>query len=146
VVGLTCDGNHVLDVHSVTSEAAAICRRGEGPVLLTAKTFRMGGHATHDESEARLLFPPDVFSHWGARDPIGMYETWLTDSHGVSRSTLEAIENRATEEMEAGAEAALARRQESKSVKLTEHDLVEGIYGDNGATSETVVARSGDRT
>lgn len=146
VTGLTCDGNHVLNVHAVTCEAVDICRRGEGPVLLTARTFRMGGHATHDEAEARQLFPPEVFAHWGARDPIGMYETWLIETHGVSRDTLEALEAKATEAIESGAEAALARRQEAKSVKLTERDLVDGIYGENGATKEPVAARTGDRS
>ncbi len=146
VAGLTCDGNHVLDVYTVTTEAVAICRRGDGPVLLTANTFRMGGHATHDEAEARLLFPPEVFAHWGARDPIGMYETWLVDGHEVPRSRLEAIETSVTEEIETGAEAALARRQESKSAKVTEHDLVDGITSENGSTKEPVAARSADRS
>src|SRR5207249_8158851 len=57
-----------------------MCREGEGSVFLEAETFRMGGHATHDEAEARELWPPKVFSYWGKRDPIGMYETWLVES------------------------------------------------------------------
>ena len=78
--GLACDGNNVLDVYAATRLAAAMCREGEGPVFLEAETFRMGGHATHDEAEARELWPPKVFSYWGKRDPIGMYETWLVES------------------------------------------------------------------
>ena len=37
----------------------------------------MGGHATHDEAEARATFPQSLFDHWGRRDPIGLYEAWL---------------------------------------------------------------------
>jgi TPP-dependent pyruvate/acetoin dehydrogenase alpha subunit len=47
--GVACDGNNVLDVYAATRIAAELCRRGEGPVFLEAETFRMGGHATHDE-------------------------------------------------------------------------------------------------
>lgn len=78
--GLSCDGNNVLDVFAAGRHAAELCRTGEGPVFLHAETFRMGGHATHDEAEARRAFPPEVFAHWGRRDPIGLYETWLVES------------------------------------------------------------------
>ena len=78
--GLTCDGNNVLDVFAATRLAAAECRRGNGPVFLTAETFRLGGHATHDEAEARGTFAASLFEHWGRRDPVGMYETWLVES------------------------------------------------------------------
>ncbi|MCA9546938.1 MAG: hypothetical protein KC613_21195, partial [Myxococcales bacterium] len=43
------DGNHVLDAYAATAWAAERCRAGEGPVILVGRTFRMGGHATHDE-------------------------------------------------------------------------------------------------
>jgi TPP-dependent pyruvate/acetoin dehydrogenase alpha subunit len=77
IPSLSSDGNNVLDVHAATRQARALCAKGEGPVFLVAETFRMGGHATHDESEARDLFPEALFERWGLRDPIGMYETWL---------------------------------------------------------------------
>jgi len=77
VPGLECDGNHVLDVHRAVSEARELCLAGEGPVVVLASTFRLGGHATHDEAEARRLFPPEVFAAWGKRDPIGCYEEFL---------------------------------------------------------------------
>ncbi|HXE57316.1 MAG TPA: thiamine pyrophosphate-dependent enzyme, partial [Gemmatimonadales bacterium] len=53
VAGWGFDGNNVLDAYAATALAVERCRRGEGPVLLVAETFRMGGHATHDEREAR---------------------------------------------------------------------------------------------
>jgi TPP-dependent pyruvate/acetoin dehydrogenase alpha subunit len=116
---LSCDGNNVLDVYAATRQAAALCRQGEGPVLLTAHTFRMGGHATHDEQEARALFPPETFRHWGKRDPIGCYEACLLEegkkgpSGGkIRRSTLDAIEARVIQEVDAAAEEALRSRQE----------------------------------
>ena len=57
VWGATFDGNNVLDAYAATRIAAERCRSGNGPALLIAETFRMGGHATHDEREARRLRP-----------------------------------------------------------------------------------------
>ncbi|HKG21569.1 MAG TPA: thiamine pyrophosphate-dependent dehydrogenase E1 component subunit alpha, partial [Blastocatellia bacterium] len=75
VEGWSFDGNNVLDAYASTRLAAEGCREGNGPFLLIAETFRMGGHATHDEREARATFPPELFAHWGKRDPIGLFET-----------------------------------------------------------------------
>jgi TPP-dependent pyruvate/acetoin dehydrogenase alpha subunit len=79
IEGGTFDGNNVLDAYAATQLAAKACRAGRGPVLLIADTFRMGGHATHDEREARLTFDAELFSYWGKRDPIGVYETFLIE-------------------------------------------------------------------
>ena len=49
-------------------------------MFLEAGTCRMGGHATHDVREARRTFDPEMFAHWGRRDPIGLYEDYLV--HG----------------------------------------------------------------
>jgi TPP-dependent pyruvate/acetoin dehydrogenase alpha subunit len=90
-----CNGNHVLDVYAATFQAAELCRAGKGPVIINAKTLRMGGHATHDEGESRDILSPDLFEFWGKRDPVGMYETYLAESEmSLSRewSNREALE------------------------------------------------------
>lgn len=102
----TCDGNNVLDVYATSLEAVERCRRGEGPAVVVAETFRMGGHATHDEHEARATFPDALFAAWGKRDPIGQYEEYLV-GHGVARTRLEEIENDVTAEVDRAAEEAL---------------------------------------
>jgi len=118
VVGMACDGNNVLDVFAATRQAASLCRQGRGPVILTAHTFRMGGHATHDEQEARSLFPAETFALWGKRDPVGCFEAYLT-SHGtdsgrngkIPASTLEKIELDVIREVDTAAEEALKSRE-----------------------------------
>jgi TPP-dependent pyruvate/acetoin dehydrogenase alpha subunit len=125
VTGLACDGNNVLDVHAATALLAERCRRGGGPCLLTATTFRMGGHATHDEAEARALFSEEQFRHWGLRDPIGTFEAYLVRDgpsldgrrRGVAarreanRRRLEECEARVTAEIEAAEREALESRR-----------------------------------
>jgi TPP-dependent pyruvate/acetoin dehydrogenase alpha subunit len=110
-----CDGNNVLDVYATTALAGELCRAGRGPVVVTARTFRMGGHATHDEGESRAILPKEDFVHWGKRDPIGMYESYLAESPlelVPSRSNREALE-RAEAEVEA--EIAEAEREALES-------------------------------
>ena len=101
-----CDGNNVLDVYAATRVAVERCRRGDGPAVIVADTFRMGGHATHDEREAREAFPPELFSAWGRRDPIGLFESWLVE-RGIGSDVLAGIEAEVTEEMDRAADEAL---------------------------------------
>ena len=109
MAGSTFDGNNVLDAYAATRLAADRCRAGEGPVLLVAETFRMGGHATHDEREARATFPAEWFERWGRRDPIGLYEEYLR-GEGIPEATLGEIEARVSDEVDRAAEEALASR------------------------------------
>lgn len=123
IAGLEADGNNVLDVFAATRIAADRCRAGEGPVMIVVDTFRMGGHATHDEREARATFAAELFEHWGRRDPIGSYEAWL-ERRGVARAELEAIEARVTEEVEAAAERAREKRDHMPAPESAE---LEGV-------------------
>jgi 2-oxoisovalerate dehydrogenase E1 component alpha subunit len=103
------EGNNVLDVFAATRLAADRARTGDGPSLILANTFRMGGHATHDEAEARRTFAPELFAYWGKRDPIGLYEEYLS-ARGVERDELEAIEKRVIADVDSAAEAAASAR------------------------------------
>lgn len=106
---VAADGNHVLDVYAAVRLAAERARSGGGPTLVVVETFRMGGHATHDEAEARATFPAELFERWGRRDPIGLYEEYLV-GEGIGRDRLEEVEARVVAEVEAAAERALATR------------------------------------
>jgi pyruvate dehydrogenase E1 component alpha subunit/2-oxoisovalerate dehydrogenase E1 component alpha subunit len=108
--GATFDGNNVLDAYAATRIAAERCRSGNGPALLIAETFRMGGHATHDEREARETFPAELFTSWGKRDPIGLYEEYLKEE-GVKAKQLAQIEAEVTAEVAKAAEEAIASRE-----------------------------------
>lgn len=119
----SCDGNNILDVYAATSLAAAECREGRGPAAIVADTFRMGGHATHDEREARDTFAPELFAHWGQRDPIGLFESWLS-REGIDPSVLKEIEAEATLKMDEAANQALESRDR---VPAPEKALYEGF-------------------
>ncbi len=124
VSGFSCDGNNVLDTYAATKLAVDLARGGGGPAMVIAETFRMGGHATHDEREAREIFPPEVFQYWGQRDPIGMYESYL-QTKGFSSRELEETEQRVTAEVAEAEREALA----SRDTKMPEpQTALEGVY------------------
>jgi len=141
VAGLECDGNNVLDVLAATREAVAACRAGEGPVLLVARTFRMGGHATHDEAEGRALCSAEEFAYWGARDPIGCFEAWLIRrGRGVDEGAVAAVEARVAREVEEAAELALGSRREEKA---TAADVLRGVYSEGALPSpQSILVKS----
>ena len=129
IAGWSFDGNHVLDAYAATALAAERCRRGEGPVLLSAATFRMGGHATHDEREARVVLPAEVFDWWGKRDPVGLYEAFLQRDHGITAEELEAMETRVSEEVDRAAAEALRSRETAEPPGAT---ALDGVYAPPG--------------
>ncbi|MBV8199079.1 MAG: thiamine pyrophosphate-dependent dehydrogenase E1 component subunit alpha, partial [Acidobacteria bacterium] len=76
IPGEIVDGNDVLEVHAVTKRAVERARAGGGPTLIEAKTFRMKGHAEHDDAG---YVPPELFEHWRRRDPLDRFERHLLD-------------------------------------------------------------------
>ena len=144
IEGATCEGNNVLDVCAAATLLARRCRRGEGPFILTARTFRMGGHATHDEAEARALFSEEQFRYWGLRDPIGTYETYLVEDapcldgrarkgEAARRAANARIVAEAEARVVAEVEAAEQEALESRRSRMPEpEDAVRGVYAEAG--------------
>lgn len=124
VWGGVFDGNNVLDAHALAVLAVERCRAGEGPCILVAETFRMGGHATHDVAEARRTFDASLFERWGRRDPIGLYEEYLVD-RGFARDALADAEW----EVEAEVERAEAEALESRRHRMPAGEsALAGVY------------------
>ena len=128
ILGATFDGNNVLDAYAATKLAADRCRRGDGPALLIAETFRMGGHATHDEREARETFSDDLFKTWGKRDPIGLYEEYLKEDR-IPVKRLEEIEAAVTVEVDRAAAEAL----QSRDRMPVGQSALDGVYATNAS-------------
>jgi pyruvate dehydrogenase E1 component alpha subunit len=79
--GLRVDGNDVVAVHSVTTAALERARRGEGPTLIEAFTYRMGAHTTSDDP-SRYRTTAEV-EQWRERDPITRVRRYL-ESAGLA--------------------------------------------------------------
>jgi 2-oxoisovalerate dehydrogenase E1 component alpha subunit len=68
VPGVRVDGNDLFAVISVVRAAVARASRGEGPTLIEALTYRMGGHSTNDDPNAYR--GSDALQPWADRDPL----------------------------------------------------------------------------
>ncbi len=88
IPGVTVDGNDVLEVHTVVSEAIEHARRGAGPSIVEAVTFRLEGHAQHDDQS---YVNDAVLEEWRAKDPIARYERVLVARGLVCEAELASI-------------------------------------------------------
>lgn len=91
--GIAVDGQDLDAVYRATSAAVERARRGEGPTLIEAKTYRF------DEHNVGLFVPgtpyraPQEVTHYRTlRDPIVLYKKALLDE-GVEEATLASIES-----------------------------------------------------
>jgi len=100
VPGICVDGNDALAVYRETAGAVARARRGQGPTLIEAKTYRHGGHHVNDPG---LYMDPAILADWKARDPMaGMRRAIGDDSRAA------AIEAQVDAELEAAVAFAAA--------------------------------------
>lgn len=73
--GVIVDGNDLLAVRKVVKEAVDRARAGEGPTLVEALTFRMGGHSTSDDPTRYV--PKELVESWAKKDPVTRFERFL---------------------------------------------------------------------
>jgi TPP-dependent pyruvate/acetoin dehydrogenase alpha subunit len=99
VPAATIDGNDVIAVYGATRAAVERARAGEGPAVIEVKTFRMRGHAEHDDA---FYVPKELFAEWEQRDPIQRLLRYL-EAHGLmSAGEKAALDERIAREVEEG--------------------------------------------
>jgi pyruvate dehydrogenase E1 component alpha subunit len=102
--GVRVDGNDVLACLAVTKQALERARRGEGPTLVEAFTYRMGAHTTSDDPTRYR--GDEERAAWEAKDPIARLRAYLlaetdtdegffaeleTESEALGRRVREAV-------------------------------------------------------
>jgi acetoin:2,6-dichlorophenolindophenol oxidoreductase subunit alpha len=96
------DGNDADAVYTIAGEVIDRARRGEGPSLVEAVTYRHGGHSRADPGKYR---PADEVDAWLERDPIPMYHQRLLGL-GVPEARLTAIQQDVARRVEEATEFA----------------------------------------
>jgi TPP-dependent pyruvate/acetoin dehydrogenase alpha subunit len=71
---LTVDGNDAAAVYEAAAQGRQRCLEGKGPVFLVCETFRMKGHAEHDDQR---YVDPALLAQWAAKDPLPRFEAWM---------------------------------------------------------------------
>ncbi|MEO8198130.1 MAG: thiamine pyrophosphate-dependent dehydrogenase E1 component subunit alpha [Thermoanaerobaculia bacterium] len=117
------DGNDVLAVYEAARAMIAAARAGSGPQLLEVKTFRMKGHAEHDDAS---YVPPELLEEWKKKDPIDRFERHLLAGDLATAAELEAIVAKIHAELDAEVDYALA------SPMPPPERAREGVYAEGG--------------
>ncbi|MEU2116715.1 pyruvate dehydrogenase (acetyl-transferring) E1 component subunit alpha [Streptomyces sp. NPDC016459] len=88
--GVRVDGNDVLACLAVTRSALERARRGEGPTLIEAFTYRMAAHTTSDDP---TRYRRDAErAEWEAKDPILRLKAYLENEGHADAAFFEELE------------------------------------------------------
>jgi pyruvate dehydrogenase E1 component alpha subunit/2-oxoisovalerate dehydrogenase E1 component alpha subunit len=85
------DGNDVLAVYNSAKRAVDRAREGAGPTFIEAKTFRMRGHAAHDNQS---YVAKELLEQWRKRDPIDHFEKELVTKNVATAAEVQEVNNR----------------------------------------------------
>lgn len=103
--GARVDGNDPVLMWRTARAAVERARRGEGPTLIEAMTFRFNGHNFGDPGE---YIPREHYEAARARDPYPAYRERLIRSGAADEAQLAEVEQQLTREIDDAVEFALS--------------------------------------
>jgi len=117
------DGNDADEVYRAAVKYMSRARKGGGPALIEAKTYRHSGHSRADPAKYR---PEGELDKWLERDPIKLYRERLAKL-GIAEATLKDIEAEAMRKVDEATAAA-------KASPLPSLDLIgKDVWADGGS-------------
>ncbi|GAA2384426.1 pyruvate dehydrogenase (acetyl-transferring) E1 component subunit alpha [Streptomyces glaucosporus] len=125
IPGRLVDGNDAAAVHRVLSEAVERARRGEGPTLVEAVTYRLDAHTNADDA-TRYRDDAEVET-WREHDPVVLLEREMT-----ARGLLDEAERDRVHE-EAEEMAARLRARMNEDPVLDPMALFDHVYAEKTA-------------
>jgi pyruvate dehydrogenase E1 component alpha subunit/2-oxoisovalerate dehydrogenase E1 component alpha subunit len=121
--GVTVDGNDVLAVYGAAKEAIERARSGGGVTLLEVKTFRLKGHAEHDN---QAYVPPELIEEWKTKDALPRFERALMEMGVATQEDFAKIQERVKAEVDAATDEA------DRSPMPNPSDAAHGLYIEDG--------------
>lgn len=119
IPGVTVDGNDMLAVYTATQSAVARARRGEGPTLIEAQTYRWKGHSKSDKQRYRTK---EEVAEWQARDPIARLAQKMMAAGILTEEDLAQLQTQVEAEIAAAIEFA------KNSPEPDPATILEGVY------------------
>jgi acetoin:2,6-dichlorophenolindophenol oxidoreductase subunit alpha len=113
------DGMDIYAVQDAMQEAIDRARRGDGPTLVEAKTYRFSGHSRADQA---LYRPEGELAMWEKRDPILLTEQALTKKGLLDEAMIEQLKAKAAEIVD------VAIIQAQNDPEPTVKDMFSNIY------------------
>jgi len=121
---IVVDGNDADRVYEIAAETLGRARRGDGPSLVEALTYRHKGHSRADPGKYR---PDEEVAAWMARDPVPLYRSRL-EADGVAAATLDEIEREALAEIDD------AEQQVRSAPPPSPDTLMTHVWADGGSS------------
>lgn len=118
------DGNDADECYLAALAALDQARRGEGPSLIEAVTYRHGGHSRADPGKYR---PQPEVDAWKAYDPITIYRGRL-ERLGTDPTGLDVIDKQVAEAVE------LATQQAIGGDRPAPESALSGLWADGGSS------------
>ncbi len=120
ISGITVDGNDAESVANIASEAIDKARKGGGPTLIDAITYRYYGHHMGDPGNSYRT--KEEVEEWKKHDPIERFQAHLLKAKVITRSQIEKIRSSINAELDDAVKFA----KESPEPKL--QDALNNIY------------------
>lgn len=105
IPGVVVDGMDVVAVRGAVAEAVARARRGEGPTLIEAKTYRYYGHS---HSDPRAYRTKDEEAFWKDRDPIKLLGRAMTELKLLTDDEFDSMDETVSDKLAAALSFAVA--------------------------------------
>jgi pyruvate dehydrogenase E1 component alpha subunit len=121
--GVLVDGNDILAVVHVVREAAARGRRGDGPTLIEARTYRRGAHSSSDDPS--VYRDPAEPKEWERHDPLDRLRNYMLARGDITPEAEASLREELTDQIT----QALAYA-ESRPAKPPLATMFEDVYAD----------------
>ncbi len=125
--GEVIDGNDVVVVRDAVARAAERARRGEGPTVIEAQTYRQYGHSRADPAKYR---PTEEVQRWLEHDPLDVARARL-EALGVPPAEVDRADERADRAVAEAVEAAKNAPDADPKEAFTD------VWADGGAAWRT---------
>ncbi len=122
IKGITIDGNDIMEVIDATFEAVERARKGEGPTLIEALTYRWKGHSKSDAKKYRTREEEDYWRN--EKDPIQLAKERFIKAGVFNEDEADTLRKEAEMEIEAAVEFA------ENSPKPALEELYTNVYAD----------------
>ena len=129
VLGVTIDGNDMVEVYLSVQEAVERARAGDGPTLIEAMTYRWGQRSMR--TNLRDPPPEKKYNDWvKRRDPVKRIEKTISSEKAVPPKRMKEIANNIESELEFAIEFG------KKGEEPTVEEMVAAVYSPHEAHQE----------
>ena len=101
VPAIAVDGQDVIEVYHAVHEATERARRGDGPTLIEAKTYRYCEHSEFGRMTVPIYRDQAEIDLWRQRDPIALFTALLLESGAMSAAQIAEMEAAVCAEVDA---------------------------------------------